>query len=143
MYKKIAALIFSLSSLCAMSAELKNTSDLKPFAESIMKKVAENDIQSAFKLMQPYAVISDAELQSAAMNSKAQREQYGARYGKSFSYEFISQQTIGESLIALVYIEKTEKHALPWTFYFYKNQKGWVLNSFYWNDKLPSLFNTK
>lgn len=136
----ILAILFSTS---VLAGEFKSEAELKPFAEAVMKKVAANDLKGAFKLMQPYVVISESELQSAALSSQTQREQYGARYGKSVGYEFISEQKLGESLIGMVYIEKTEKHALPWSFCFYKTPKGWILNSFNWNDKVTSLFNVR
>jgi hypothetical protein len=141
---KFATIVFTaLISLQVLAGEFKSEAELRPFAESIMKKVAANDLKAAFKLMQPYVVISESELQSASLNSQTQREQYGTRYGNAVGYEFISEQKVGESLIALVFIEKTEKHALPWSFCFYKTPKGWVLNTFNWNDKVTSLFNAK
>jgi hypothetical protein len=75
-----------------------------------------------------------------ALNSQSQRDQFGARYGAAAGNEFIAQKKVGDSLLRLVYIEKTERHALPWTFIFYRGPKGWVLNSFNWNDRLPDLF---
>jgi len=119
---------------------LKSEEDLHPLTESVMGKVAANDLNAAFMLMQPYGVITDSEFQSALLNSKAQREQYGTRYGKTIGAEFISQTKVGASLVRILYIEKTEKHVLPWTFYFYKTPKGWVLNSFAWSDQVQFLF---
>ena len=72
-------------------------------------------------MMVPYTVLPSVEMQSIILQSKAQRDQYGSRYGKSIGYELISEDKAGESLVRLVYIEKTEKHALPWTFYFYNS----------------------
>jgi hypothetical protein len=43
-------------------------------------------------------------------------------------------------VLRLLYMEKTEKHALPWAFIFYKTPKGWMLSSFGWNDKMPQFF---
>jgi hypothetical protein len=141
---KLSIIIFAtLLSIPVLAGEFKSEAELKPFAESVMKQVAENNLKGAFKLMQPYVVISESELQSASLSSQTQREQYGTRYGKAVGYEFISEQKLGESLIGLVYIEKTEKHALPWSFCFYKTPKGWVLNTFNWNDKVTGLFNAK
>lgn len=119
---------------------LKAEEDLRPFVDSVMKNVASGDLQSAFKTMQPFVIISENEFQSAALASKTQREQFGNRFGKTIGAEFIAQQKVGDSLIRIVFIEKTEKHALPWYFYFYKSQNGWVLNTFSWNDQMPALF---
>jgi hypothetical protein len=118
----------------------KSQSELRAFADSIMEKAGSGDIAGAFDAMEPYTIIPKQEFQSAALQSKAQRDQYGVRYGKSIGYEFISETSKGESLVQFVYIEKTENHALPWSFYFYKSPNGWVLNSFQWNDQLPLVF---
>jgi len=134
----LAAITFFATS--SFADTLKSEEDLRPLAESVMSKVAANDLNAAFMAMQPYVVITDSELQSAALSAKAQREQYGVRYGKTIGTEFINQTKVGASLVRILYIEKTEKHALPWTFYFYKTPKGWVLNSFTWSDQVHFLF---
>lgn len=122
---------------------IKAEPDIKPFTENVMGKVAKNDLIGAFSAMKPYVIIPEAEFQSAVLNSKAQRDQFGARYGKTIGYEYIGQKKLGESLIRYTYIEKTEKHALPWIFYFYKGPAGWVLNSFIWNDQMQQIFSAE
>lgn len=138
-FKPTVILILILAS-SAHADTFKSAQELRPFVDSVMKKAASGDIAAALNAMGPYTIIPEAEFQSAVLNSKAQRDQYGVRYGKSVGYEYISEEKAGESLIRLVYIEKTEKHALPWVFYFYKSPQGWVLNSFQWNDQLPIIF---
>lgn len=122
---------------------LPSENDLRPLVDSIMKNVGANDIPAAFKIMQPFVVISDAEFQSAVLKSKTQREQYGARYGSAVGYECIEQTKVGASLVRIVCIEKTDKHVMPWIFVFYKSPKGWVLNSFSWNDQIQYVFSLK
>lgn len=133
----LSLLVFS-GSACADI--FKSDKEFRSFAEAVMAKAASGDIVGALNEMGPYTIIPEAEFQSAVLNSKAQRDQYGLRYGKSIGYEFISEDKAGDSLVRLIYIEKTEKHALPWAFYFYKSPNGWVLNSFQWNDQLPLVF---
>lgn len=133
----ISIFVFSMS---ASADTFKSSKELRPFADSVMEKASKGDPIAALNTMAPYIVIPEAEFQSVVLQSKAQRDQYGIRYGKSVGYEFISEVKAGESLIRLVYIEKTEKHAMPWAFYFYKSPKGWVLNSFQSTDKLALTF---
>ncbi len=135
--------VLIVSSALTLADTLKSESDLRPFVESIMKEAAANNLQKAFEIMQPLSVISGAEFQSVALKSRAQREQYGARYGNPVGYEFIEQTKVGESLVRIVCIEKTEKHVMPWSFYFYRSPKGWTLNSFNWNDQLEPVFRLK
>ena len=124
----------------SFAATLKSEVEIRAFADRIMTKVAAGDLTGAFADMKPYVIVPATEFDAMASSSKLQRDQYGARYGAPTGYEFIAQKKIGDSLVRLIYIEKTERHALPWTFIFYRGSKGWVLNSFYWNDRLPELF---
>lgn len=140
--KHIYLVIFSIFVLSnPVSADtFKSDKEFRTFADSVMEQAASGDIVGALNTMGPYTVIPEAEFQGAVLQSKAQRDQYAMRYGKSVGYEFISEDKAGKSLVRLIYIEKTEKHALPWAFYFYKSPQGWLLNSFQWNDQLPLVF---
>lgn len=119
---------------------LKNESEARQLADKIMGRATEGSLVGAFNLMKPYVIIPDTELQSVALQSQALRDQFASRYGKSIGYELIEEKKSGGSLLRLIYIEKTAKHALPWTFYFYKSPDGWVLNSFDWNDQIQGAF---
>ena len=142
MKKYIATLAISLLASFQVNADtLKTEADVKLHAEKIMASVAKGDLSGAFEVMKPYVVITEAELQGAALQSKAQREQYSNRYGKSIGYELFKEKHVGESLIRFIYGEKTEKHVLPWMLVYYKTSSGWVLNSFMWNDQIGLLFN--
>ncbi len=136
-----AALGLFLAFAASAAAEtVPDESAARKLGDQIMTSVAAGDLDAAFSTMKPYVPISGTEIDSVAMQSKAAREQYGQRYGKSSSFEFIDSKKIGESLLRLRYIEKTDKHALPWVFYFYRTEAGWVLNSFDWNDMYKKLF---
>ena len=124
----------------ASADTLKNEGDLRALGDRVMSALTTRGVSAAFEAMKPYALVTGAEFDSLSLASKSQRDQFGSRYGKTIGFEFISQTRVGESLIRLTYIEKTEKHALPWVFYFYKTPTGWALNSFVWNDRMQQLF---
>jgi hypothetical protein len=140
----LRALILGLA-LCisgmSVAETLKAEADLRSLTDRIMGDLVKSGTTAAFETMRPYVLIPESEFQSMSLASKAQRDQFGARYGKTIGFEFIGQRKLGESLVRLTYVEKTEKHALPWMFYFYKTPTGWALNSFLWNDQMPQLFN--
>jgi hypothetical protein len=121
-------------------ADVLKSDELQPFSERVMAKVAKGDLDGAFKEMKPYLVIPDAEYETLAVNTRAQRGLAGTRFGKVVGYECVDTKAVGQSLVQIVCLEKTEKHALPWRFYFYKTPSGWVLNTFKWSDNLPSVF---
>ena len=137
----LAAAGFALAASIAHADTLKTEADLKPFAERVMASVSNSGIAVAFNVMKPYTTLPDAEFKAALLASETQRDQFGARYGKSIGYEFVSQKKLGDSLVRIVYLEKTEKHAYPWLFHFYRTRAGWVLDSFLWNDQASQLFN--
>ncbi len=140
MKRVLIACSAALLSITTFAATLKSEEEAKRNAEEIMAQVAKGDMPAAFNLMKPYVVIPEAELQGMALQSKAQRDQYIGRYGKAIGYEFISEKKAGNSLLRFIYAEKTEKHALPWMFVYYKTPAGWVLNTFMWNDQISLLF---
>jgi hypothetical protein len=133
-----AAILFVTA---AHADTLKTDAELRPFADRVMAAVSGAGLQAGFAVMRPYVVISEAELQQALLRMRAQREQWGPRYGKSVGFEYIGTKRIGQSLLRLTYVEKTERHALPWMFHFYRTGNGWILSSFLANDLSSELFN--
>jgi hypothetical protein len=135
-----------LLALCASASHahtdtLKADADLKPFGDRVMSAVAGAGLPAAVSVMRPYVVISETELQNALLKMQAQRDQLGPRYGRTTGFEYIGTKRLGQSLVRLTYIERTERHALPWMFHFYRTPNGWVLTSFIANDLSSELFN--
>ena len=130
-----------LLSLPARADVLKTDADLRPFGDRVMAAVAGAGLQAGVSVMRPYVVISETELQSALLKMQAQRDQWATRYGKTVGFEYIGTKRIGQSLLRLTYVEKTERHALPWMFHFYRTPNGWILSSFISNDLSSELFN--
>jgi len=108
---------------------------IQSFTDQVMAKASTGDLITAFNLMKPYAIVSTTEIDGAALQSKAQMDQFGARVGLPIGYEFFDSKKAGNNLLRLRYIERCEKAPLEWSFYFYKNNQGWVLTDFYWSDK--------
>lgn len=138
---RLVVLSLCAAAFAARADTLKNDADLKPFGDRVMSAVAGAGLPAAISVMRPYVVISETELQNALLKMQSQREQLGPRYGKTMGFEYIGTKRLGQSLARLTYIEKTERHALPWMFHFYRTANGWVLTSFIANDLSSELFN--
>ena len=134
------ALFVALLAPPTLADTLKNEADIRAFGDRVMGTLAKSGMQAAFDAMRPYAPVPDSEFQTTVNTSKAQREQFASRYGKTIGYDFAGQKKVGESVIRLRYVERAERHAMSWTFYFYKTPSGWILNSFQWNDRMQNLF---
>ncbi|NLR74364.1 hypothetical protein [Leeia aquatica] len=138
--KLCASLLILFLATVATAATLKSEVEVRAFTDKVMAQVGKGDLSGAFASMKPYAVVPVAELQSLELRTKALRDQVGGRYGKPVGFEFVSLKKAGESVMQYMYIEKTEEHALPWRFIFYKSPNGWVLNTFFWNANIQQLF---
>jgi hypothetical protein len=135
--------VFTLTILICATAiadTLKDEKAMRQLSDSVMGKVASGDFMGAITVMKPYSPLSEAEMDSIALQTKAKRDQYKERYGTTIGYEFIDQKKVGESLYRLQYIEKKDKHAIAWTFLFYKANDAWILNEFKWSDQPARLF---
>jgi hypothetical protein len=140
MIRTIALFLFLALSPFVRADAINSEAELRPFTDHLMALVVSSGMAAVFDAMKPLAAIPEAEFQSLSLASQSQREQFGSRLGKTIGYEFISQKKVGDSLIRFVYIEKTDKTALSWYFYFFKTEKGWVINTFTWNAQVAPLF---
>ena len=136
-YLAIALLFFSGIS---HSDELKDGDAALKLADQIMKQASSGNPRAAFDLAKPYVVIPQSELEAMLGQVELQAPMLATRFGKSTGYELLRNDTVGDSLIQAVYLQKFEKHAMVWRFIFYKNAKGWVLNSFKYDDNIASAF---
>lgn len=60
-------------------------------------------------------------------------------YGGIIDFEKISEESIGSSIIRLVYVLKSEKHPTIWELYFYKPKSEWILSQIMFNDQFQKL----
>ncbi len=113
--------------------------ELKEICETIMKLIGDNHIKEAFDEMKKYTVLPSSEMDKVSKVSIKQIDLTKNRFGKLIGYEYISQECISKSVVKFTYIAKCNNHPLIWKFTFYKADKKWTLNHFYWNDKIENL----
>jgi hypothetical protein len=133
----IILLCFSVSSL---ADTLKDEDEVMQFADLVVETAVDDGVATAIGKMKPFVQLNAEDLNALAVESKDQRDDLEATLGKSIGYEFVGIERVGTCLMKLQYIEKTERHALPWDFYFYRTEQGWTLNDFYWHGDLRRLF---
>lgn len=127
-------LFFSILPLDASSAELKDPDAALALSDKVMKRAVSQGVREGLELLTPYIVVPENEFQTALDKIDLQLPVFASRFGKVIGYELIRNDTVGASLIQPVYLLKYEKHALVWRFTYYKNDKGWVLNTFKYAD---------
>ena len=62
------------------------------------------------------------------------------RFGEFQSYFKLKEETIKDTAFRETYLIKYKYHALRLIFTYYKNNNGWILNGFAWDDKYSEEF---
>lgn len=122
------------------SARLKDPGVARQLTDQIMAKVAAGDFEGGLRLAKPYLIIPDSEFETMVGQGKLQGPMMIQRFGKSIGAEFIREDWAGENILRIVQVNRFEKHVTRWTFIFYKTPTGWCVNTFYFDDKIQSLF---
>ncbi len=129
-----------LTSLTTLADTLKDKDAAKALAKSVMDQVEKKQPAKALGLMKPYLVIPSSEFEVMTEQMKLQMPLIEQRFGQTLGVEFVGTEEVGESLMLVTYIQKFEKHVMRWKFYFYKPSKEWVLNTFFTDDKIQTIF---
>jgi len=135
-----AVIMFLCCSVSGFADTLKDENEAQQLGDFVLETVVGAGVVSAFEAMKPFVQLTETEMDTLASESKTQRDQFVGRFGKSTGYELIGIEKVGTSLLKLQYIEKTERHAFPWSFYFYKTDQGWMLNDFTWHGDIRRVF---
>ena len=138
--KTLFILMMMLSSLVALET-LPNKEAAQKLCESVMNDVANNKMKEGLERLRPYSIIPESEFNIQFSQLDMQMPMITQRFGKAIGYDFIEIKEAGNALMQYVYIQKFEKHAMVWRFIFYKPQDTWLLNTWYFDDKVQGLFN--
>ncbi|MFM0527238.1 hypothetical protein PQR11_19890 [Paraburkholderia strydomiana] len=138
-----ALLALSLASSLASSVfadTLKGKTEARQLADQVMEKVGAGDTDGGLRLMRPFVVVAPSEFDVMLEQLKLQQPVMQQRFGKSIGHEFIREDDVGENLLRIVQIQRFEHHVMRWSFYFYRGNKGWVLDTFKSDDDIRQLF---
>lgn len=139
MQKILVATLFALST-SASAGTLRSDSDIRSFTDGVMGSVAADNLDGAFTQISEYLLLSDAELAPIKAQLQLQMPNFLRRFGAPIGFDFIESKEKGSSLLSMTYVARYEKHAMPWTFYFYKTPSGWMLNTFRFDESFIRLF---
>jgi hypothetical protein len=124
----------------AVAETLKDSVAARMLTDQVMAKVGEGDIVGGIQLTRPFLIVPSPEFDVMLEQLKMQEPVIARRFGKSIGHEFIREEKTGENLLQIVQIHRFEKHAMRWSFYFYRGRSGWVLNTFKTDDDIRQLF---
>jgi hypothetical protein len=140
--RTLQALVILSISLCAnaQADTLKEPGEARRLTDQVMDKVGQGDVEGGLRILKPYLIIPPAEFDVMLGQIRMQLPAMSQRFGKSIGAEFIREDKIGDNLLRIVHIHRFERHAMRWSFYFYRGQNGWVLDTFKTDDDIRQLF---
>ncbi len=139
----LSMLILLLFHCTTHAEEFNSTKDFQPFLKDVTNSIAAKDMKEAFNKIKPYWLIPSHEIDGIIYQYESQVGAIEKRFGKCLSMEYIGSKVIGKSFQKEIYLQKFEKHAMMWSFTFYKPKDKWIINSVFAKDLFEDLYEDK
>jgi hypothetical protein len=136
----LMVLLLSFATLANSAESVGTLEDARALCDSVMKEVGSGNMKDGLVKLKPYTLVPQAEFEVQLNNLSMQMPIMNQRFGEATGYEFISQDTFGESIVKFTYIQKLEQHITVWRFLFYKPKEVWLLNTWWFDDKVQQVF---
>lgn len=119
---------------------LKDVSETQQISEKVVKYFEQNKISAAFQLLSKYWPMNPSEIDGLETKTIKYLGLVEERFGKTIGYTKIKNETIGDFAIRETYLLRYENNAIRLIFTYYKNDKGWIVNAFKWDDSYTEEF---
>jgi len=143
MLKKMFFLLIaglSFTSLQAQITYLKNLEEVKAFSKKSATLFKEGKVSETFDELQKYWPMPANEITSLETNSIKQLNIARDRFGEPEKVVKIREETIQDFGLRETYLVKYKFYAIRLVFTYYKNNEGWIMVAFSWDDKFAEEF---
>ncbi|MEN3324526.1 hypothetical protein VP395_12365 [Mariniflexile soesokkakense] len=120
---------------------LKDVSQTQETSKKIVYLFMDNNISKAFDELTPYWPMPQNELESIEEKTIKYLNLINQRFGKSIGTLKVRNETISDIAIRETYIIRYANSAIRLIFTYYKNDNGWIVNAFKWDDSFEDEFN--
>lgn len=142
MKKLIITSIFSLLSIWIFAQDkyLKTIDETQEISIKVVSLFKENKISKAFGELTPYWPLPANEIEALEEKTVKYLNLIDQRFGKSIGMLKIKNETISDVATRETYLIRYENTAIRLIFTYYRNDNGWVLNAFKWDDSFTDEF---
>ena len=142
MKKTIIAITLSLVcvSLFAQDKYLQNVNETHELSQKVVDLFEKNKISESFDQLTPYWPLPQNELESIEEKTIKYLNLIQQRFGKPIGTLKVKNETISDIAIRETYIMRFENTAIRTIFTYYKNNNGWIVNAFKWDDSFEEEF---
>jgi len=122
------------------AASLATEAEARALAESVMVELAAGRVMKGLERLRPYNVYPKEEFDAMLAKTQEQLPAMQQRFGAPIGWDFVIVEKVGDSLRQYVFLQKFERLVMVWRFIFYRPRDQWLLNTFYYDDRVQLLF---
>ncbi len=123
---------------------LANSDEAKALSEKVIGTIEESGAQAGLSLVKSHSyIINDVVIGQWVSTVTSQRKTFESQSGRPKGYVLVKEQSVADTFLRLVYVERAEKAAIRWVFTYYNpSGSGWVLHGLYWDYNIEPLFSS-
>jgi hypothetical protein len=125
--KILLPVLIVLITLIFCTAQISQIDDCSDRTDAFLNAVLHGDIENACNEFIGNPAVSIYPVRTGFYSG--QLRSFITIYGSLLSYEFVGESKLGDSIVRLTYVIKSQKLPLVATFYFYKPENDWKLVS--------------
>lgn len=135
-----STLIFLCFRLSVQAQYLKNESETSELSKKCSVLFQENKIAECFVALSAHWPMPENEIQSLEEKTIKYLNILEQRFGKPIGNLKVKNETIADVGIRETYLVRYENTAIRLIFTYYKNDNGWIVNTFKWDDSFTDEF---
>ena len=124
----------------AQEKYLENEVETQNLSKEVAQLFYDDYITVAFKKLAPYWPLPADEIESIEEKTIRYLNLLDERFGEKQSVQKLGVEKISDFALRETYVIKYEYSAIRLQFTYYKNNQGWLVNSFKWDDKFSEEF---
>ncbi|MBB6681201.1 hypothetical protein H4O20_07065 [Aequorivita sp. 609] len=134
------ALSFMSLGLFAQEKYMKDINETIELSKKVVSLFNDNKISESFDQLTPYWPMPQNELESIEEKTIKYLNIIEQRFGKSIGTIKVKNETISDIAIRETYLIRYENTAIRLIFTYYRNNNGWIVNAFKWDDSFTEEF---
>ena len=124
----------------AQDKYLNNIQETQELSKNIATLFKENQVSTAFGRLTPYWPMPQNELNAIEEKTIKYLNLLENRFGTAIGADKIKNETISNIALRETYLVRYSKSAIRLKFTYYKNDYGWIVNAFKWDDAFDEEF---
>lgn len=143
-YLGITLVAFLSSAFLHLNAQekfFKSADEARAFSQKTANYFKDNSkVPEFFKEIKKYWPLPQNEIDGLEEKTVQYMNLLQARFGKTESVVKVNEEVIKDFAVKETYILKFENSAIRLIFTYYKNNNGWIINAFKWDDSFSEEF---